>query len=295
MFNGLNYDGYVSKYFDYVKDKPENTQKRIRNTLSKIETIPKAEVFNILKELENKKLSTRRVLKSTYRKFFEYIDDTEMIDFLESISDDEIESVGDNYFFNVLELKQYIKDKNGVILRNNSQTRRLRTYIYAYLLYIGVRNSDIKSIDIYEFNENEDVIIHNNDVYDIKSMDINNTIHDELLNNKRAKGIDYESGEYVTTTGSSPLVKSLQGTLFMRTAMSPTGGFAANTSLSDKERQLVARSGAFIRFYNLKKNSGLDTKTLFNSLDEDLMRVLNRHAILSEYEEFEKAYKEAGY
>lgn len=285
----LNYNEEITNYLESLKDKPKNTINRIRITLDKIKDISPDEVVKVIKELENKKLSIRRVSKSTYKKFFEYIDDDDMVNIIKSLSDEEIESVGCDYFFNVLELKQYIADID------TSEPRRLRTYIYAYLLFIGVKNSDIRNIDIYEFNESTDVITHGGREYDIKAMDINSTIHDELLDNKRAKGIDYDSGEYVTTTGLSPKVKSFQGTAFMRTALSPNGGVAANTALGNEDRQRIIRSGAFIRFYNLKKSTGLDTNTLFKSLDDDLMRTLNRHAIMSEYEEFEKAYKEAGY
>ncbi len=285
----MNYNEYIEKYIEESNSKPEGTRKRIRTTLAKIRDKDKDEVCKVIKDLENKKLAIRRVTKSTYKKFFEYVEDNEMIKLIESLSDVELESVGCEYFFNVLELQQFIKDLD------TNEPRRLRTYIYSYLLFIGVRNSDIRNIDIYEFNEDNDIITHKDEVYDIKPMDINHVIHDELLNNKRARGIDYDSGEYVSTTGLSKLVKSLQGTLFMRTALSPTGGVAANTALNNTDRQRIARSGAFIRFYNLKKKTGLDTKSLFNSLDKDLMRILNRHAIESEYEEFEKAYKEAGY
>lgn len=285
----LNYNEEITNYLESLKDKPKNTINRIRIALDKIKDISPDEVVKVIKELENKKLSIRRVSKSTYKKFFEYIDDDDMVNIIKSLSDEEIESVGCDYFFNVLELKQYIADMD------TSEPRRLRTYIYAYLLFIGVKNSDIRNIDIYEFNESADIITHGGREYDIKAMDINNTIHDELLDNKRAKGIDYDSGEYVTTTGLSPKVKSFQGTAFMRTALSPNGGVAANTALGNEDRQRIVRSGAFIRFYNLKKSTGLDTNTLFKSLDDDLMRTLNRHAIISEYEEFEKAYKEAGY
>lgn len=289
MHDRLNYNEEITSYLESVKDKPKNTVSRIRIALEKIKDMPPDEVIKVIKELENKKLSIRRVSKSTYKKFFEYVDDEDMIRVIKSLSDEEVESVGCNYFFNVLELKQYIADMD------TSEPRRLRTYVYAYLLFIGVKNSDIRNVDIYEFNESTDIITHGGREYSIKAMDINNTIHDELLNNKMAKGIDYDSGEYVTTTGLSPRVKSFQGTAFMRTALSPNGGVAANTALGIEDRQRIVRSGAFIRFYNLKKSTGLDTNTLFKSLDDDLMRTLNRHAIISEYEEFEKAYKEAGY
>ena len=289
MDNRLNYNAEIDDYLEFMKDKPANTIKRIRNAMDKIKNLSPDEMIEFIKALEGKKLSTRRVSKSTYKKFFEYIEEYDMIKVLDSLSDDEVESVKCNYFFNVLELKQYISDMD------TTEPRRLRTYIYAYLLFIGVKNSDIRNVDIYEFDEENDVITHGGIKYNITVMDINNTIHDELLSNKRAKGIDYDSGEYVTTTGLSPRVKSFQGTAFMRTALSPNGGVAANTALGINDRQRIVRSGAFIRFYNLKKNSGLDTNTLLKSLDDDLMRVLNRHAIISEYEEFEKAYKEAGY
>lgn len=289
MHDRLNYNEEITSYLESVKDKPRNTVNRIRIALEKIKDMPPDEVIKVIKGLESKKLSIRRVSKSTYKKFFEYIDDNDIICVVKSLSDEEVESVGCNYFFNVLELKQYIADMD------TSEPRRLRTYVYAYLLFIGVKNSDIRNVDIYEFNENTDIITHGGREYSIKAMDINNTIHDELLNNKMAKGIDYDSGEYVTTTGLSPRVKSFQGTAFMRTALSPNGGVAANTALGIEDRQRIVRSGAFIRFYNLKKSTGLDTNTLFKSLDDDLMRTLNRHAIISEYEEFEKAYKEAGY
>lgn len=289
MHDRLNYNEEITSYLESVKDKPKNTVSRIRIALEKIKDMPPDEVIKVIKELENKKLSIRRVSKSTYKKFFEYVDDEDMIRVIKSLSDEEVESVGCNYFFNVLELKQYIADMD------TSEPRRLRTYVYAYLLFIGVKNSDIRNVDIYEFNESTDIITHGGREYSIKAMDINNTIHDELLNNKMAKGIDYDSGEYVITTGLSPRVKSFQGTAFMRTTLSPNGGVAANTALGIEDRQRIVRSGAFIRFYNLKKSTGLDTNTLFKSLDDDLMRTLNRHAIISEYEEFEKAYKEAGY
>lgn len=285
----LNYNEDIINYLESVKDKPKNTINRIRIALNKIKDISPDEVVKVIKDLENKKLSIRRVSKSTYKKFFEYINDKDMVHIINTLSDEEVKFVECNYFFNVLELKQYISDMD------TSEPRRLRTYVYAYLLFIGIKNSDIRHIDIYDFNEHTDIITYGEREYNIKAMDINNTIHDELLNNKRAKGIDYESGEYVSTTGLSPRVKSFQGTAFMRTALSPNGGVAANTALGNEDRQRIVRSGAFIRFYNLKKNSGLDTNTLFKSLDDDLMRTLNRHAIISEYEEFETAYKEAGY
>lgn len=289
MKERLNYNTEIGNYLEFVKDKPVNTTKRIKIVLDKIKDLSPDDVMKTVKNIETMKLSNRRVYKSTYKKFFEYIEDEEMVRFVNSISDDEIETVNCDYFFNVLELKQYIADMN------TTEPRRLRTYVYAYLLFIGVKNSDIRNVDIYDFDESADTITHGGIKYDIKSIDINNTIHDELLDNKRAKGIDYDSGEYVTTTGFSPRVKSFQGTAFMRTALSPNGGVAANTAIGNADRQRIVRSGAFIRFYNLKKSSGLDTNTLFKALDDDLMRSIGRHALKAEYEEFEKAYKEAGY
>lgn len=289
-----NYNDYIDEFLEEIKDSPYNTLKRFRGNFKKIRDLSPDEVKKFIKNMDTIKLSTRRVMKSTYKKFFQHINDTEMLELLDTIS--EVEYVPDlQYFYNVLEIKHLINETEFGSDRNNSLPRRRRTLIYAYLTFLGVPFHEIRNVDIYEFDEDKDIITHNNRVYDIREMDVNDTIRDEFILNKYALGIDYRTGEYVTELGGDKLVKSFKGTSLMRTVIAEKGGFAANTSLSVKDRENIIRSGAFIRLYNLKKKTGLSTESLFSHIDNEMMLSMGMHFIPTEYEEFEKAYKELGY
>lgn len=193
-------------------------------------------------------------------------------------------------FFNVLELKKYIDDLDY------PDSQKTRTYILAYLMFLGIDRTYIREVSIFDYDEDKNIITHNNDVYDVSKMDINNVIKDALTTNKYAKAIDCETGNYIPydSTYKSKLVKSLVGTSLLRTYKSDCKGVSLNTLLSNDERSIIAKSGAYIRNYNRIKN-GMDEVESFVLMTNDIKKVIRYNPVMEDYKIFENKYKEAGY
>lgn len=247
------------------------------------------DVINNIYKLNDLKLSTRKAKRSAMNKFFRFIDNEELLEKLSEVSD--IETVVDcTYFFNVLELKKYIDDLDY------PDSQKTRTYILAYLMFLGIDRTYIREVSIFDYDEDKNIITHNNDVYDVSEMDINNVIKDVLTTNKYAKAIDYETGNYIPydSTYKSKLVKSLVGTSLLRTYKSDCKGVSLNTLLSNDERSMIAKSGAYIRNYNRIKN-GMDEVESFVLMTNDIKKVIRYNPVMEDYKIFENKYKEAGY
>ena len=247
------------------------------------------DVISNIHKLDNMKLSTRKAKKSAMNKFFKYINNNELLEALFEVSD--IEIVPEcPYFFNVLELKRYIDDFG------ESKSKKARTYILAYLLFIGIDRSYIRDVSIFDYDETKNIITHNNDIYNISEMDMNDVIKDALVINKYAKAIDCETGKYISYDSDyrSKMVKSLVGTSLLRTYKSDCEAVSFNTLLNNDEKTIIAKSGAYIRNYNRIK-SGMDEVESFNLLSKELMRVIRYKTVMEEYILFETKYKEAGY
>ena len=247
------------------------------------------DVISNIHKLDNMKLSTRKAKKSAMNKFFKYINNNELLEVLSEVSD--IEIVPEcPYFFNVLELKKYIDDLDY------PDSQKTRTYILAYLMFLGIDRTYIREVSIFDYDEYKNIITHNNDVYDVSEMDINNVIKDAFTTNKYAKAIDCETGNYISydSTYKSKLVKSLVGTSLLRTYKSDCKGVSLNTLLSNDERSIIAKSGAYIRNYNRIKN-GMDEVESFVLMANDIKKVIRYNPVMEDYKMFENKYKEAGY
>lgn len=247
------------------------------------------DVVNNIYKLNDLKLSTRKAKRSAMNKFFKFIDNEELLEKLSKVSD--IETVVDcTYFFNVLELKKYIDDLDY------PDSQKTRTYILSYLMFLGIDRTYIREVSIFDYDEDKNIITHNNDVYDVSEMDINNVIKDALTTNKYAKAIDCETGNYIPydSTYKSKLVKSLVGTSLLRTYKSDCKGVSLNTLLSNDERSIIAKSGAYIRNYNRIKN-GMDEVESFVLMVNDIKKVIRYNPVMEDYKMFENKYKEAGY
>lgn len=247
------------------------------------------DVVNNIYKLNDLKLSTRKAKRSAMNKFFRFIDNEELLEKLSEVSD--IETVVDcTYFFNVLELKKYIDDLDY------PDSQKTRTYILAYLMFLGIDRTYIREVSIFDYDEYKNIITHNNDVYDVSEMDINNVIKDAFTTNKYAKAIDCETGNYISydSTYKSKLVKSLVGTSLLRTYKSDCKGVSLNTLLSNDERSIIAKSGAYIRNYNRIKN-GMDEVESFVLMANDIKKVIRYNPVMEDYKMFENKYKEAGY
>lgn len=256
-------------------------------TIAESKTIE--DVVNNIYKLNDLKLSTRKAKRSAMNKFFRFIDNEELLEKLSEVSD--IETVVDcTYFFNVLELKKYIDDLDY------PDSQKTRTYILAYLMFLGIDRTYIREVSIFDYDEDKNIIIHNNDVYDVSEMDINNVIKDALTTNKYAKAIDCETGNYIPydSTYKSKLVKSLVGASLLRTYKSDCKGVSLNTLLSNDERSIIAKSGAYIRNYNRIKN-GMDEVESFVLMANDIKKVIRYNPVMEDYKMFENKYKEAGY
>lgn len=256
-------------------------------TIAESKTIE--DVVNNIYKLNDLKLSTRKAKRSAMNKFFRFIDNEELLEKLSEVSD--IETVVDcTYFFNVLELKKYIDDLDY------PDSQKTRTYILAYLMFLGIDRTYIREVSIFDYDEDKNIITHNNDVYDVSKMDINNVIKDALTTNKYAKAIDCETGNYIPydSTYKSKLVKSLVGTSLLRTYKSDCKGVSLNTLLSNDERSIIAKSGAYIRNYNRIKN-GMDEVESFVLMTNDIKKVIRYNPVMEDYKIFENKYKEAGY
>lgn len=247
------------------------------------------DVINNIYKLNDLKLSTRKAKRSAMNKFFRFIDNEELLEKLSEVSD--IETVVDcTYFFNVLELKKYIDDLDY------PDSQKTRTYILAYLMFLGIDRTYIREVSIFDYDEDKNIITHNNDVYDVSEMDINNVIKDALTTNKYAKSIDCETGKYISYDSDyrSKMVKSLVGTSLLRTYKSDCEAVSFNTLLNNDEKTIIAKSGAYIRNYNRIK-SGMDEVESFNLLSKELMKIIRYKPVMEEYILFETKYKEAGY
>ena len=247
------------------------------------------DVVNNIYKLNDLKLSTRKAKRSAMNKFFRFIDNEELLEKLSEVSD--IETVVDcTYFFNVLELKKYIDDLDY------PDSQKTRTYILAYLMFLGIDRTYIREVSIFDYDEYKNIITHNNDVYDVSEMDINNVIKDAFTTNKYAKAIDCETGKYISYDSDyrSKMVKSLVGTSLLRTYKSDCEAVSFNTLLNNDEKTIIAKSGAYIRNYNRIK-SGMDEVESFNLLSKELMKIIRYKPVMEEYILFETKYKEAGY
>lgn len=247
------------------------------------------DVVNNIYKLNDLKLSTRKAKRSAMNKFFRFIDNEELLEKLSEVSD--IETVVDcTYFFNVLELKKYIDDLDY------PDSQKTRTYILAYLMFLGIDRTYIREVSIFDYDEYKNIITHNNDVYDVSEMDMKDVIKDALVINKYAKAIDCETGKYISYDSDyrSKMVKSLVGTSLLRTYKSDCEAVSFNTLLNNDEKTIIAKSGAYIRNYN-RIVSGMDKVESFNLLSKELMRVIRYKPVMEEYILFETKYKEAGY
>lgn len=256
-------------------------------TIAESKTIE--DVVNNIYKLNDLKLSTRKAKRSAMNKFFRFIDNEELLEKLSEVSD--IETVVDcTYFFNVLELKKYIDELDY------PDSQKTRTYILAYLMFLGIDRTYIREVSIFDYDEDGNIITHNNDVYDVSEMDINNVIKDALTINKYAKAIDCETGNYIPYDSDyrSKMVKSLVGTSLLRTYKSDCEAVSFNTLLNNDEKTIIAKSGAYIRNYNRIK-SGMDEVESFNLLSKELMKIIRYKPVMEEYILFETKYKEAGY
>ena len=247
------------------------------------------DVINNIHKLDNMKLSTRKAKRSAMGNFFKYISNNELLEVLSEVSD--IETVPEcPYFFNVLELKKYIDDLDY------PQSQKTRTYILAYLLFIGINKSYIRDVSIFDYDEINNIITHKGDVYNISEMDVKDVIKDALVVNKYAKAIDCETGKYVSYDCNDDirLARSLVGTSLLRTCKSDCKAVSLNTLLGYDEKVTIAKSGSFIRNYNRIK-TGMDEVKSFNLLSKELVKVIRYKPAMEEYILFEKRYKEAGY
>lgn len=247
------------------------------------------DVINNIRKLDNMKLSTRKAKRSAMGNFFKYINNNELLEVLSEISD--IEIIPEcPYFFNVLELKKYIDDLDY------PDSRKTRTYILAYLMFLGIDRTYIREVSIFDYDEKNNIITHNDDVYDISEMDINDIMKAALTLNKYAKAIDCETGDYISYDSGykSKSVRSLIGTSLLRTCKTDCKAVSFNTLLSNNERSIIAKSGAYIRNYNRIKD-GMDEVESFFIMSSELKRVIRYNPVMEEYKIFEKNIKEAGY
>lgn len=266
-----------------------NTVSMYRSTLKPIaESENREEVISSIRKLENMKIATRKSKKSSFKKFFEYINDEELINEVLSISDIETDYGKENYFFNVLEIKNYIDNLDF------SPARKTRSYIYAYMLFLGIDWSYLMDITIYEYDIENNIISHNGDIYDVTEMDTNNTIRDAFTMNKYGRAIDLETGEYIPYNKNSYLERALVGSALLRTFKSNGKATSVNSLISNEIKTIIAKSGAFIRTYNRIKD-GTPERESFELMLKDIKKIVRYIPTMGEYKIFERLYKEAGY